>query len=440
MFNLNYFSMTRKIFNPAALAAIMALAACTNDEMQPSVNDSLTLGNAKNTVRISLSDAMGTRAARPIYSSEAANNINRIAFKVVDSENNELEQEFLKGVTDGDGGEIEGAGTTTDNIVYLPDDCPNNIKVEFLELPKGSYKIIAYGYNCDEETYEFPYNLNLASDGRYTYICDGIATEVQEIFAGSSDNGKTDLISVNQHGMFEDPITIELKRQVAGLLAYFKNAPAYVDNQQVKKITVSSKADVRGFYLPASLHDTGLGYNGYPLDNSWISTDWVNYLTFEVYNKAVNQAHLTNGDYYEFENILLAEESSSLDTGKIDYDPEDQEYKLFGSRFLVPFPKYCDFSTGGYDCATLNICYWGDNEKLIKSIPLKYGNNGSDKLDSSSTYQYGIKYNNFYSIGKIGYNDGEGEDEPIDIDEATGYDNLTVTIDSQWVINDDFHN
>lgn len=47
-------------------------------------------------------------------------------------------------------------------------------------------------------------------------------------------------------------------RQVAGLVAYFKEAPAFVNNTKVAKITVSTKAKVNAFYFPASLLDNSI--------------------------------------------------------------------------------------------------------------------------------------------------------------------------------------
>lgn len=421
--------MNTSILKFMALVATMALAACTNEKIEnPGGLNGLALGQGEDVVRISLSNTTGTRAARPIGSSEATNNVNRLAFKFLTSAQQEVSGITLEGVIDEATGELENGYTVTDNVLKLPSTYDGSeICIKFSGLEEGAYKIIAYGYNyteSDDQSDAFPYTLTTKGED-YLLKCEGV-TEVQEIFAGCNQN--SELVAVNQHGKFGMVPVIELKRQVAGMLAYFENVPVFVNNKRVEKITVSSKANVTGFYIPASLADNPV-YNG--IQTNWVSSTWVNYLTFDM-ARASNHDDigLEAGDYYEFADedggFLLATETDPISNLKCNANT------LFGSRFLLAYPRYNDFSINEPQCATLNICYWDINNDLILSVPLRNGGTDSDALGASS-YQYGILCNNFYSIGTKNALSGEPENnDPLDIEESTGYDYGKVSIDSEW--------
>lgn len=431
--------MRVNILKPAALAALMAMAACTNEISEnPGRPNDLKLGQGEDVIRISLSNTTGTRAARPIGSSEAMNNVNRLAFKFLTSDQQMVDGIQIEGVIDEATSNPDiDYKTTEGNVLILPEGYDGSeICVKFSGLQQGAYKIIAYGYNYDERVDKqdaFPYTIENKGD-RYLLQCKGV-TEVQEIFAGC--NTATELVPVNQHGKFGTVPEIELNRQVAGLMAYFENAPVFVNNKKVAKITVSSKARVTGFYFPALLASDP-SYNGMQTAD-WAASEWVNYLTFDMMKASnYNSNLLESGDYYEFDNedgrFLLATETNPIDNLVCN------ENTLFGSRFLLAYPMYNDFSINEPQCATLNICYWDEEDGLILSVPLRSGGNEEDKLGASS-YQYGIKCNNFYSIGSKDALDGDpGNNDPLDIDEPTGYDYAKVSINNDWTQRHDLIN
>lgn len=430
--------MKLSILKPAALAAMMALAACTNEVSEtPGNPNSLALGQGEDVIRISLSNTTGTRAPRPMGSSEATNNVNRLAFKFLTSGQTEVKGITLEGVIDEATGEAEtGYEEPVNNVLKLPSSYDGSeICIKFSGLQKGSYKIIAYGYNYTEDVDEqdaFPYTIETKGDS-YLLQCENV-TEVQEIFAGCN---KSDLVAVNQHGKFGTVPEIKLERQVAGLMAYFMNAPVFVNNEKVAKITVSSKANVTGFYFPASLANDP-SYNGMSTSN-WNENGWVDYLTFNM-TKASNYTspYLKSGDYYEFDNeegnFLLATETDPIDKLVCNQNT------LFGSRFLLAYPNSYDCSVNEPECATLNICYWAEDNSLILCVPLRNG--GDEKpLDSSANYQYHILCNNFYAIGtKDALGGDPGNNNPLDIDEPTGYDYAKVSINSDWTQTHDLIN
>lgn len=423
--------MKTNIIKFSAFTAMLAMVACTNDAIEPPVSNELNLGKGEDVIRISLSDASGTRAERPILSSVATNNINRITFKFLEGGITDDTNVQLVGVINQDGEDQTGAGyVANNNTLELPGNYTGQeILVKFTGLKaKSNYKIIAYGYNYDAdvdgaEGDKFPYDIQLVQKGNdqnnYLYEVTGV-TAVQEIFAGCNE-GK--FIGVNQHEKFTTEPVITLNRQVAALIAYFSDAPAYVDNQKVAKITVSAKADVKGFYFPASMLDAPL-FNGYDSGDWTIETpnEFVDYLTFDMSNADDYTGNFTSGETYKFESqpngYLLADGMPDMD------DLVCESNTLYGSRFLLAFPSTFDLGGVSPTVATLNICYWAQDGSLIHYVPLK------DK--DTESYQYGIKCNYLYSIGTKTDSDGTDGDDPISIDEPTGYDYAKVSINNSW--------
>lgn len=468
--------MKKNYLKFAAFAIMMALTACTSEVIEVSspdtMNSNLTLGPGEDIVRINLTNTVSTRAARPIGNSKADNNINRIAFKFLRSDGTEVTGINLEGVINPSSGEkIEGYSVDKNNkkVLQLSEDLNNkeSINIKFSSLGENtSYRIIAYGYNYDstkDNADAFPYldedqNEKITigqknNSGNYLLKCDGINTAIQEIFSGATEN----YIGVNQHGKFEEVPQITMKRQVAALLVYFKDAPVFVNNEKVEKITVSTKYQATGFYFPAALlgaDNDKDDFNG--IGQATADGSWVDYLTFDM-SKAdgYNNNNYKSGDTYTFSNnkdtgekYLLANETEPI------AGLECQDNTLFGSCFLLPFHQGLDFSVNTYNCATLNICYWkktnsGEYE-LITSIPLKKGSKTEgEELDNTDNYQYDIRCNNFYHIGKKtttglpdpnNPDDEDEEDEPTSIDEPTGWDYATVGIDEDYEVSNELFN
>lgn len=451
-----------------AIAAMTALAGCSNEEIVYVGSDSSALLPAgQDVIKISLSNSSLTRAPRPIGTSEPDNNINRIAFKFVTSSGEEDTNVKLAGVIKDGDADIDGESEEyTDNVLPIAesDFQDGDLEIKFTGLQaNSSYKIIAYGYNCDDgnETV-FPYKDHLSTPQRITdgfyYSCSVDVEQdapLEEIFAGCNEDGSTPFIGVNQHGKFKETPKITLRRQVAGLLAYMSEVPAFVENQQVYKITVSTYAKPAGFKFPNSLVSPKDGFNGM---SGTADNENVDLLTFDM-RKASNFKELEaenkvgSGELYKFDKeeggsskeegkkYLLAEGMNEADFPDLECD----DNTLFGSCFLLPF--WQGLSLNIYNAATLNICYWDKNGQLIKQVPLRMkseaGSNFTDAPDlSGDNYQYDIRCNNFYSIGTKKTLDNPGtddpnadEDQPISIDEPTGYHSLDLSIDDTWVDN-----
>lgn len=418
--------MKTRLLTFAVFAVMMAFTACTSEEIVyvEKTDAGFELEAGEGVVSISLSEDMQTRAARPITSSEAGNNVNRIAFKFMKDGTTEDKNVSLVGVLDGDG-QVDNTDVKTGNVLVISSGT-NEINIKFQGMTKGSYDVIAYAYNCaGDDDYSFPHTM--AESKEYAEPIDvSVDGTVEEIFAGGKKN-----VYVNQYNMFSEVLKIELKRQVAGMLAYLSDIPVFVENKKVSKITISNQFKVPGIRIPASFLDND--YNG--LAGSDAAT--VDYLTFDM-EKADNydETDLIPGDYYKFtkdkdsgKRFLLAEGMNEVSYQGL----ECSDNTLFGSCFLLPFDGRKDLSVLSNVGATLNICFWEKTAEgayeLIKNVALRNGGSSEDSINSDS-YQFGIHCNNFYSIGEK--TSADDTDNPLNIDEISGYDNAEVTIDQEW--------
>lgn len=460
LFNLAICDMKFKFVYFSAWVFILALVGCTQEKIVYVEKGEANLKEGEDVLELSLSNMVSTRAARPIGSSEADNNVNRVAFKFINSGGTELSSVMIEGVIDDKGNEDGDYDVSTDGkVLSLPSSyAGTKIKIKFSGLEGGSYKILAYGYNCGEGNTTFPYTIEIKNDGEDVNQRPDLASGspavlaysnsstssvvVEEIFAGQAPAGQN-YIGINDHGKFESVPEIVLKRQVAGLMAYMTDAPVYVGTTKVEKITVSTKYSFKGFYFPASMLDDS-GYNGI----GTASTSWVNLLTFDMKSASnYSNSNLVPGDHYEFmkgktgdgTNYLLANENAAGIDGLW-----CQDNTLFGSCFLFAFYGNIDLSVSSYGVGTLNICYWDSSDALIKSVPLRNGGNAETSLSDANVYQFDIKCNHFYSIGtknQVGKPDDDpdnpdvpdpDDDNPLPVDEESGYDYGLFSIDDTW--------
>lgn len=432
--------MKTNLFMALAFAFLMLFAACTEEKIiYVEKENGIEVLPGEGVIKISLSNDLQTKAARPIGSSEAANNVNRIKFSFISGNLEVSSGVEIEGAYDSQGKKLSdfSVAATDSSILILPDDnTDKDFSVKFKSLPDpGSYAIIAYGYNCVDGN-GFPYTRTIATDNSPRYFkCSGISTDgVEEIFAGycirknASSGEENRFISINQYKMFSEEVSVTITRQVAGLMAYLCNVPASIDNQSVDKITISTPAKMGGFIFPASILDEDEDYNG--IDFS--QTD-VDLLTFTI--KDHNDGEDSKG-YYIF-NKNAADGKKFLLADGMDADDftnlKCKDNTLFGSCFLLPYSGHMSFTsvTGYDDKTTLYLTYYtkvddGSNYTKIKSVRLKNSNQSYSELD------YDILCNHFYSVGGKTDVETTEDDNPLDISDETGYVDVFLTINDTW--------
>lgn len=424
----------------AVLAVMMAFTACVKEKIvyvekgeETEIMDDIELQPGEGVIEFSLSDAI-SRAARPLENSDAANNINRIAFKFYRFETAILDEGVTISEVCGIDGSSSSNGVTVsdNNIVQIQDNLLGQITSLKLRLSGlkacTEFHIVAYGYHCGESENELEAKYDEGMIWKYTP--PGLNKVPQnhideEIFAGHVQT------VVNAFGLFEEgTVTLTLTRQVAGLVACLNCVPAYVQddnevNKKVGKITIGTYLPLEGIKFPTDLLKAK-DYNGI-VSTSNGSFQFVPLLTFDM-EKASNylDSNLKPGDYYTFDDGILY--ADQMQEGFfVDVAPVSTTGVLFGSCFLCPFNNgshHSAFADAGY--ATLNIIYYDENDKEIKKVHLKTSNysGNDDKVLNSGAYQYDILCNQFYSIGTV--------EEPMNINPKSGYDTYTVRINNDW--------
>lgn len=420
--------MKKNVFKMSAFALMMAMAACSNEEITTTQGGEEALLANEDVIEIGLTNT-SSRAARPVGSSAADNNVDKVVFKFYVKNSDAWEE--ATGVSFADENPVlEGAasyssGVLTYNTVDEDETVPGTtdnyskkvrLKMKGLEANK-EYRIVAYGYNS-----AFPYG-TVSEDGttkgllKTGTFSESTNFSVEEVFAGYVDVKTKETVA-----KFTTTPRIVLERQVAGMLAYFKNVPAYVNSEKVEKVVVKANAQSTGFQFPAALMTANKDLNGLSTN-----TTATTLLTFTISaSNASNFSTATEGDAYTFskdsKNYVLADDM----TAPADLDLLDNT--LFGGRFILPYASHVDSQT-------LTVELQKGDGTALRTLKVKT-NKTSDGIDA---YKYDIRCNNFYSIGKkLATDDTDGgttepgePDEPVDL---SATDEITVTINDAWEV------
>lgn len=432
--------MKTNLFMALAFAFLMLFAACTEEKIiYIEKENDIEVLPGEGVIKVSLSNDLLTRAARPIGSSEAGNNVNRIKFSFISGDSEVSTGVEIEGAYDTEGGKIEGdfgVDPIDKSILILPDNnIEKNFYVKFKSLPvSGTYTIIVYGYNCESGN-KFPYTKSIRTDDSPIYFeCSNIEPDnVEEIFAGycirkNAQFGEENrFIKINQHKMFSEEVSVTITRQVAGLMAYLCNVPSSIDNMSVDKITISTPVKMNGFIFPASIYD---GKDEEDFNGILGSSVDVDLLTFTLEGKYSGK---DSYGYYEFENNLNEDGKNYIlaDGMNEEYftNLKCEDNTLFGSCFLLPYNGSKSFSkTNGYDDrTTLYLTYYTkENESYTKIKSVRLKNSIEPELD------YNILCNHFYSVGGKTDVETTGNDNPLDISDETGYEDVFLTINDEW--------
>lgn len=420
--------MKKNVFKMSAFALMMALAACSNEEITTTQGGEEALLASEDVIEISLTNT-SSRAARPVGSSAADNNVNKVEFKFYESTDGSVwsaSSASIKEVIDNavasyaDGVLTYTTAEEDEEVPGTTDSYSKKVRLKMQNLTANKeYRIVAYGYN---ET--FPYGT--VSDGTTKGLLNtGTFSEstnfsVEEVFAGYVDVKTKETVA-----KFTTTPRIVLERQVAGMLAYFKNVPAYVNSDKVEKVVVKANAQSTGFQFPAELMSANTDLNGLNTNTSTTTL-----LTFTITSSnASNFGTVGEGDTYTFsnggKNYVLADGMTAPTDLKL------LDNTLFGGRFILPYASHVDSQT-------LTVELQKNDGTVLRTLNVK-----TDKAPSGGTaYQYDIRCNNFYSIGKkLATDDTDGTpdpdpdpdpedpDEPVDL---SGTDEITVTINDAW--------
>ena len=414
--------MKKNYLMMAAFATALAFTACSNEDEMPVVNggNGTTVLDPESVIEIAISNTGTgtTRAARPLGSSEAWNNVDKVQLKVY-QDGSEATVKFR--AVDETGYAVTEQGLVT----FKPaadkgpgensqDRVNQTAKIQLTELAVGTYTIVAYGWNGDT----FPHGTPALSDGKFsTGTINTTATgfEVEEVFAGSATATAKGTTTVeknpNETGgtstntttivKFSTPVKIELTRQVAGMLAYFKNVPAKINGQAVTKLTVEAISEGTGFYYPADML-TGPNQDEFNGISNNESTVTLLQFTFDADQQKATTTEIIDGVACEIYDFTKGDTQSSDADGMEDADMVPENMKtldntLFGARYLIPFEEH--IASGDLPSTMVVRLYTGDNIGDELKVKTDKAPQTPDGITSAYTF-YDIRRNNFYSIGR----------------------------------------
>lgn len=196
---------------------LLTFSACSNDDAFNEDETNVTAGETRNvelTFNFSVNSGEQTRGGRPLYSSEALQQVNEMKVYVFKASGEDYV--YSKEITDdGSFGFNNQSAQGTESHSYTLTD----------KLADGKYKFLAVGY---EEGYGTTFKtVTMASNT--TKLSDLLlelnnGQNADEVFSGVSDAVTVNATSTSFN------VGVELHRVVAGILGYFKNVPYEIEN------------------------------------------------------------------------------------------------------------------------------------------------------------------------------------------------------------------
>lgn len=426
--------MKRMFFMSAMAAGVLAFAGCSNDldNIAPGENDALGFG--EDVIEIGLTNNNAdTRAARPIGSSAAANDVDHVKLVVYQVTGTAGSYTYKKITTV----TIKDEPTNIIEWTYGPTgegpsttDRPEGTSVTMTGLePNTSYEFVAYGFNNEAGTAP---TFVTEPDANDIPSADHSSAAIEEIFAGTSN-----IVTTNKDGKFSKDVEITMERQIAGLLGYFTNIPTKAgEDKIVKKLVVYANKKSSGYnfsYAESALNGTNCVD---PEEDEYGHA----LLTFDMEKIATNyvaDAASQTAESYEFATVTNASEETVASKSA----PFAEEYKAaagltlkagscFGACFVLPYDKH-------YAANTLTVVLEDANGTPLKTMTVYTDKVPTDANNNAK--QFDIRKNNFYSIGKKLYTDNnEGKedeeddpdpDDPIDVNATT---EIKLLLNDSW--------
>lgn len=440
--------MKKNLLKMAAFASMMAFVACSNEDDFLPENGSVDLEGEVIEIALSNTGEGMSRAARPIGSSAASNNVNKIqlsfyskavgvageyaadpAVKVAEvlSVNDEPNPSTtVKGTN-----LIDVQGVTVSEILNAKNpNISTTVKVKLSGLKENtSYKIVAYGYNGETFAYGTPED----KLGEFTTTKTLTDYNIEEVFAGVVERQTKEMTP-----KFVSAPVVTMTRQIAGILTYLR-VPAFVNGKKVAMIQVVANNKSEAFKFP---------FAG-PLNGNANKNIEDILMTFDMSKAAANyksvstdnmDAYYTNGMSAESDLVSNLGGKGVADGYKAPAGMKIVKDAFIGARYIIPYAEHCKSQT-------LNIRILGEGNSILKVV--KVVTNADKPGDFTETetdkwkYNYDIRRNNFYSIGKklqtdeIVGPDGPDPDPDPDTDPDTpidlgATDQIIVEINDAW--------
>lgn len=363
---------------------LLTFSACSNDDAFNEDETNVTAGETRNvelTFNFSVNSGEQTRGGRPLYSSEALQQVN--AMKVYLFKESGGEYVYSKEITDdGNFGFNNSSAQGTESHSYTLTD----------KLADGTYKFLAVGY---ENGYTTTFKA-LTMTPNSTKLSDlllelNAGQNADEVFSGVSE-----AVTVSETSKSFN-VGVELNRVVAGILGYFKNVPFEIEHEgnmvQVKHVLVNVIKKGTSAKL-AERKANGVDESKYTIID----------INMSSYTK--------DGD-----NNWYAVAAQSGDVATV-------ANSVLQGAYSLPIAAVASNNT-------LEVVLTGDD----KGTALK-----TFKVKDVDSYDFAINANHFYSLGQKKTDDGtnggtpdpgtdDDDDDPIDLSKDQI---ITITVNAAW--------
>lgn len=417
---------------------------------------------------------VGKRGGRPLYSSEAAQNVDYVVIYAINSTNNKVvkkivvndwmtRSEVYNNTTEGDGRKA---------TLRLSGEN---------KLGNGTYYFVAYGYHnaADAEKNTYTYSdAPWTTDGNQNYSdivasLTGPNPDGEEVFAGENVSydeaaaGKDAAVKVETIEVSNGTVnntyqkgfttTIRLARQVAGAFGYFRAIPASVNGTAAATLRlVTSAKNTAVKFTDFNTHtgenaasgtyeDTEVAYVVNGQASATADAKFVGSATEDAY--VLYSIDLEDWFPNLDDNAEATETAANVpdgllglgDTWANPYNPEQAgdspkfvEGSVFAGRFVIPFNRVDSkptmqlqlLSAAGDILKTWNV-------KLAASDPQVTADNGTCANDDATSYT--IVRNHMYNLGYKAEADNDTEipdtEEPMDL---SGDQDLILDVHANW--------
>lgn len=334
---------------------LLTFSACSNDDAFNEDETNVTAGETRNvelTFNFSVNSGEQTRGGRPLYSSEALQQVN--AMKVYVFKESGSDYVYSEEITDaGNFGFSNNSAQGTESHSYTLTN----------KLTDGTYKFLAVGY---EDGYGNTFNA-LTMTPNTTKLSELLlelnkGQNADEVFSGVSEDVTVSATSTSFN------VGVELHRVVAGILGYFKNVPYQIekDGQMVqvkhvlvnviKKGTSAKLADRTASGVDDNKYtiiDIDMGSYSKDGDNNWYKVDAQSGAVATVANSVLQGAYslpiAAVTDNNTLEVVLTGEDKSTvLKTFKVK-DVDSYDFAINANHFYSLGQKKTNDDTNGGD-------------------------------------------------------------------------------------------
>ncbi len=386
---------------------MMMLAACSDDE---SVAMDKQAPPSLSEITLSLNsggDGLNTRANRPVNSSEAANNVTKVQIYIYAPSGTDVTAAALSA---GTANPLAWTAGPSNAATPGTDDHKASQTIKLNKLATdGTYTVVVYGYN---DVADYTVTGGGSAADAFTATLPGAT--VSELFAGRAtfevENGNLKGGTTSE---------VELKRQVAGLLGYFKNIPVkYPDPNAsgaittVKYIRVYASSASSAFTFPSAMSVNATGND--------TKTKVLEY-DLSILPDYATQVSAAGSDLTK--KFTIAAGTGSVAT---------VVNSLVSGKFLIPFSAVTNTPTFTIQLEANEV---SGNSPVLKSWKVV-----NSAVSSGDKSVYDVQRNYFYSIGTKNLSattDGGtsdpgttgDDDQPIDLSQETV---ITVTVNDAW--------